>query len=85
MCSRPNPVGSRYLARVRSLGLSDASTRNIMADLEYMGYVDHPRTQCGPESPTDKGYRLYVSESDGPRARYLSRAESPSHGRLQML
>ncbi len=56
-----NPVGSRYLARVSSLGLSDASTRNIMADLEYMGYVDHPHTSAG-RMPTDKGYRLYVND-----------------------
>ncbi len=56
-----NPVGSRYLARISSLGLSDASTRNIMADLEYMGYVDHPHTSAG-RMPTDKGYRLYVND-----------------------
>ena len=56
-----NPVGSRYLARVSSLGLSDASTRNIMADLEYMGYIDHPHTSAG-RMPTDKGYRLYVND-----------------------
>ncbi len=56
-----NPVGSRYLARVSSLGLSDATTRNVMADLEYYGYVDHPHTSAG-RMPTDKGYRLYVDD-----------------------
>src|SRR5438045_3398897 len=56
-----NPVGSRYLARVSSLGLSDATTRNVMADLEYLGYVDHPHTSAG-RMPTDKGYRLYVDD-----------------------
>jgi heat-inducible transcriptional repressor len=54
-----NPVGSRYLARVSPLGLSDASTRNIMSDLEYLGYIDHPHTSAG-RTPTDKGYRAYV-------------------------
>lgn len=54
-----NPIGSRYLARISGLGLSDASTRNIMADLEYMGFIDHPHTSAG-RMPTDKGYRVYV-------------------------
>jgi heat-inducible transcriptional repressor len=54
-----NPVGSRYLARISSLGLSDASTRNIMSDLEYLGFIDHPHTSAG-RMPTDKGYRVYV-------------------------
>ena len=54
-----NPVGSRYLARVSPLGLSDASTRNIMSDLEFQGFIDHPHTSAG-RMPTDKGYRVYV-------------------------
>jgi heat-inducible transcriptional repressor len=56
-----NPVGSRYLSRVGSLGLSDATMRNVMADLEYLGYIDHPHTSAG-RTPTDKGYRLYVND-----------------------
>jgi heat-inducible transcriptional repressor len=56
-----NPVGSRYLARVGALGLSDATTRNVMADLEYLGYIDHPHTSAG-RTPTDKGYRVYVND-----------------------
>ncbi|SRR5579883_756613 len=56
-----NPVGSRYLSRVSSLGLSDATTRNVMADLEYLGYVGHPHTSAG-RMPTDKGYRVYVDD-----------------------
>lgn len=55
------PVGSRYLSRVSSLGLSDASTRNIMSDLEFLGFIDHPHTSAG-RMPTDKGYRVYVNE-----------------------
>jgi heat-inducible transcriptional repressor len=56
-----NPVGSRYLARISSLGLSDASTRNIMSDLEFLGFIDHPHTSAG-RMPTDKGYRVYVDD-----------------------
>jgi len=55
------PVGSRYLSRVATLGLSDASMRNVMADLEYSGYIDHPHTSAG-RTPTDKGYRTYVND-----------------------
>jgi heat-inducible transcriptional repressor len=54
-----NPVGSRYISRISSLGLSDATLRNVMADLEYLGFIDHPHTSAG-RMPTDKGYRLYV-------------------------
>jgi heat-inducible transcriptional repressor len=54
-----NPVGSRYISRISSLGLSDATLRNVMADLELLGYIDHPHTSAG-RMPTDKGYRLYV-------------------------
>jgi heat-inducible transcriptional repressor len=54
-----SPVGSRYISRISSLGLSDATLRNVMADLEYLGFIDHPHTSAG-RMPTDKGYRLYV-------------------------
>jgi heat-inducible transcriptional repressor len=54
-----NPVGSRYISRISTLGLSDATLRNVMSDLEYLGFIDHPHTSAG-RMPTDKGYRLYV-------------------------
>ncbi len=54
-----NPVGSRFISRISTLGLSDATLRNVMADLEYLGFIDHPHTSAG-RMPTDKGYRLYV-------------------------
>jgi len=54
-----NPVGSRFLAKHSDLGLSDATIRNVMADLEELGYVTHPHTSAG-RLPTDKGYRYYV-------------------------
>ncbi len=54
-----NPVGSRYLVKRYNLGLSPATVRNIMADLEDLGYLTHPHTSAG-RVPTDKGYRFYV-------------------------
>ena len=54
------PVGSESLARVMNRSLSPATIRNIMADLEVMGYLDHPHTSAG-RRPTDLGYRFYVS------------------------
>jgi heat-inducible transcriptional repressor len=53
------PVGSRYIARNYNLGLSDATIRNVMADLEDEGYISQPHTSAG-RTPTDKGYRYYV-------------------------
>lgn len=54
------PVGSRTLAKLNPEGLSSATIRNIMSDLEETGYVFQPHTSAG-RVPTDKGYRLYVS------------------------
>jgi heat-inducible transcriptional repressor len=53
------PVGSRYISKRHSLGLSAATVRNVMSDLEEWGYIDHPHTSAG-RVPTDKGYRMYV-------------------------
>lgn len=53
------PIGSRTIARKHELGLSSATIRNEMADLEDMGYLDQPHTSSG-RIPSDKGYRLYV-------------------------
>lgn len=53
------PIGSRLLAKKYQLGLSPATIRNIMADLEELGLLDHPHTSAG-RVPTDKGYRFYV-------------------------
>ncbi len=54
-----SPVGSRFIARNYNLGLSDATIRNVMADLEAAGYISQPHTSAG-RVPTDKGYRYYV-------------------------
>src|SRR5262245_6182935 len=53
------PVGSRAVARRHVRGLSPATIRNVMADLEDMGYLTHPHTSAG-RVPTDKAYRFYV-------------------------
>lgn len=53
------PVGSRALARKHQLGVSSATIRNEMADLEAMGLLDKPHTSAG-RVPSDRGYRLYV-------------------------
>ncbi|MGA9119516.1 MAG: heat-inducible transcriptional repressor HrcA, partial [Bacteroidota bacterium] len=55
------PVGSRYISKrhEQDLGLSSASIRNVMSDLETLGYIDHPHTSAG-RIPTDRGYRFYL-------------------------
>ena len=53
------PVGSRTLARKYDLGVSPATIRNEMADLEMLGYLEHIHTSSG-RIPSSKGYRLYV-------------------------
>jgi len=54
------PVGSRSVARRHVRGLSPATIRNAMADLEDMGFLTHPHTSAG-RVPTDKAYRFYVN------------------------
>lgn len=53
------PVGSRTLSRDSGLSLSSATIRNVMADLEELGFVTSPHTSAG-RIPTDKGYRFFV-------------------------
>lgn len=57
--SSAEPVGSRTLARKYELGVSAATIRNEMADLEMLGYLEHIHTSSG-RIPSSKGYRLYV-------------------------
>ncbi|HKW80572.1 MAG TPA: heat-inducible transcriptional repressor HrcA [Casimicrobiaceae bacterium] len=53
------PVGSRALSRQSGLELSPATIRNVMADLEEMGFIASPHTSAG-RVPTTKGYRFFV-------------------------
>jgi heat-inducible transcriptional repressor len=53
------PVGSRNLSRLSGLDLSAATVRNVMADLEEMGFITSPHTSAG-RIPTARGYRFFV-------------------------
>ena len=53
------PVGSRTISKKYPLGISSATIRNEMADLEELGYLMQPHTSAG-RVPSDLGYRLYV-------------------------
>ena len=53
------PVGSKALTQHHALKLSPASVRNVMAELEDLGYLESPHTSAG-RIPTEKGYRFYV-------------------------
>src|SRR5512145_3265261 len=53
------PVGSRALSKYSGLDLSPASIRNVMADLEDLGFIASPHTSAG-RIPTPRGYRFFV-------------------------
>jgi heat-inducible transcriptional repressor len=66
------PAGSRTVARRFDLGISAATVRNTMSDLEEKGYLFHPHTSAG-RVPTDRAYRFFVDRLIRPTA--LSEAE----------
>lgn len=55
------PVGSRTIAKKYNMGISSATIRNEMADLEDMGYLEQLHSSSG-RKPSNKGYRLYVDK-----------------------
>jgi heat-inducible transcriptional repressor len=55
------PAGSQTIARRFGLGVSAATIRNTMSDLEDKGFLFHPHTSAG-RIPTDRAYRVYVNE-----------------------
>ena len=55
------PVGSRALTRRHRVGLSPATVRNTMGDLEALGYLRHPYTSAG-RMPTELGFRVFVDD-----------------------
>src|SRR6188768_2786167 len=80
------PVGSRDLSRMLAVGLSPASVRNVMADLEDLGLIAAPHTSAGRQ-PTQQGLRVFgdamlevgtVDESD--RSTIARQIESQAHG-----
>ncbi|MDR3294800.1 MAG: heat-inducible transcriptional repressor HrcA [Clostridiales Family XIII bacterium] len=59
--SSAEPVGSRTLSKKYGMGISPATIRNEMSDLEELGYLTHPHTSAG-RVPSDRAYRLYVDK-----------------------
>lgn len=75
-CWTGEPVGSRTLSRRGQMGLSPATIRNVLADLEDLGYIIQPHTSAG-RVPTDKGYRFYVN--------YLMRNQALNSAQKEMI
>jgi transcriptional regulator of heat shock response len=79
------PVGSRAISR--KLGLSSATIRNVMSDLEDEGYITHPHTSAG-RIPTDKGYRYYITtlmHRKNLNEKVVKMVEAQYHQRVQNL
>lgn len=70
------PVGSRTIARKYNLGISPATIRNEMADLDELGYLEQPHTSAG-RIPSQRGYRYYVD--------HLMEPESPGEEEKQLI
>jgi len=73
------PVGSRAVTRRHIRDLSPATIRNVMADLEEMGYLTQPHTSAG-RVPTDKAYRFYVDHLE--RIPWVGGADLPATERV---
>ena len=69
--STAEPVGSRTLSKNLPEKLSPATIRNVMADLEDMGYLKQPHTSAG-RIPTDCGYRVLVDQLLKYKGSYLN-------------
>jgi heat-inducible transcriptional repressor len=85
------PAGSRTVARRYRLGVSPATVRNTMADLEDKGFLYHPHTSAG-RIPTDRAYRYYVDTLMQPteltaveKKRLRRELVSPERGPLERL
>ncbi len=76
------PVGSRALSRISGLELSPATIRNVMSDLEEMGFITSPHTSAG-RVPTPRGYRIFVDTLLTARTPEASELESQLHSRMQ--
>lgn len=86
------PVGSRTLARAGGQGLSPATIRNVMADLDDQGFVSSPHTSAG-RIPTQRGYRYFVDALLAPEPLNQSELERiaaelgarPGHASVELL
>jgi heat-inducible transcriptional repressor len=76
-----SPVGSTLLAKL--FGVSSATIRSEMAELEKLGFITQPHTSAG-RIPTDKGYRFYVNQvSEMPETAVERRAERAMAARVE--
>jgi heat-inducible transcriptional repressor len=81
------PVGSRTLSKRFDFGLSPATIRNIMSDLEELGFLEQPHTSAG-RMPTDQGYRFYVDNLRGievlsaEESAFISQHYAPYYGEV---
>lgn len=84
------PVGSRTLSRDSGLDLSPATVRNVMADLEEMGFLHSPHTSAG-RVPTARGYRFFIDSLvqlkslHGPEIEDLRRRFDPDQGTAELV
>jgi len=81
------PVGSQHLTRRGEFEVSSATLRNVLADLEALGFLEKPHTSAG-RVPTDRGYRFYVDtllrlREPNPRDRELIQAGIPHDAGLE--
>jgi heat-inducible transcriptional repressor len=81
------PVGSRTISKRFDFGLSPATIRNIMSDLEELGFLGQPHTSAG-RMPTDQGYRFYVDNLrsiealSAEESALISQRYTPYHGEV---
>lgn len=81
------PVGSRTISKRFEIGLSPATIRNVMSDLEGFGFLEQPHTSAG-RVPTDKGYRYYVNQLSQvdplsmPESQLISQRYTPYRGEV---
>jgi heat-inducible transcriptional repressor len=84
------PVGSSHIASAPGVGVSPATVRNEMMQLEKQGYLHQPHTSAG-RVPTEKGYRFFVDNIAGPgslgatQSRQVRSFFETSHGELERL
>lgn len=83
------PVGSGHIANAPGVGVSPATVRNELAQLEMQGYLHQPHTSAG-RVPTDKGYRFFVDSLEMPtlgeaQADQIRSFFETSHGELERL
>lgn len=82
--STAEPVGSRTIARKYNLGVSPATIRNEMYELEEAGYLEQPHTSAG-RIPSDLGYRFFVDVLMEPYAVDQRQATSIRSGLMQQV